>query len=435
MICAIDATHDPNLRSWVESANEAKTDFPIQNLPLGVFQHLGSAETPHIGVAIGNQILDLAACHTLGLLDALPEPLQAACAAPDLNSLMAMGRAASLPLRQHLSQLLRVEQSPIAVSQALIPMSHVQLLLPARIGDYTDFYASIFHATRVGKLFRPDNPLLPNYKYVPIAYHGRASSIVPSGTSIQRPSGQRKRADDAAPTFCPSQSLDYELEVGCFVGAGNELGQAVAIAQAEDHLFGLCLVNDWSARDLQAWEYQPLGPFLAKSFATTLSPWVVTMEALSPFRCPAFTRPSHDPLTLPYLTSSANHEQGGIALTLDVFLSSAQMRQREITPLHLSRSNFRQMYWTVAQMLTHHTSNGCNLRPGDLFASGTVSGMEAESAGCLLELTQHGTQPILLPTGEVRSFLERGDEVILRGYCEKEGYTQIGLGECRGQIT
>ncbi|PSB32061.1 fumarylacetoacetase [Stenomitos frigidus] len=434
MICAIDATHDPNLRSWVESANEAKTDFPIQNLPLGVFQRLGSAETPRIGVAIGHQILDLAACHTIGLLDALPEPVQMACVAPNLNDLMAMGRSASLPLRHHLSQLLRVGQDPITVSQALVSMSHMQLLLPAQIGDYTDFYASIFHATRVGKLFRPDNPLLPNYKYVPIAYHGRASSIVPSGTPILRPSGQWKRPDDAAPTFAPSQLLDYELEVGCFVGVGNALGQAVAIAQAEDHLFGLCLVNDWSARDLQAWEYQPLGPFLAKSFATTLSPWVVTMEALAPFRCPAFARPSPDPQPLPYLTSSANQEHGGIALTLEVFLSSAQMRQQEIPPLRLSHSHFQQMYWTVAQMLTHHTSNGCNLRPGDLLASGTVSGMEAGSAGCLLELTQRGTQPIRLPTGEARSFLEAGDAVILRGYCERDGYTRIGLGECRGQV-
>jgi fumarylacetoacetase len=431
MICAIDATHDPNLRSWVESANHPNTDFPIQNLPFGVFQHADS--TPHIGVAIGDQILDLAACHALGWLDALPEPVRAACAAPSLNSLMALGRAASLPLRHHLSQLLRVGEEPTA-SQALVSMAQVQMQLPATIGDYTDFYASIFHATRVGKLFRPDNPLLPNYKYVPIAYHGRASSLVLSGTPIPRPSGQWKRPDDAVPTFAPCQQLDYELEVGCFVGTGNALGQAVAIAQAEDHLFGLCLVNDWSARDIQAWEYQPLGPFLAKSFATTLSPWVVTMEALAPFRSPAFTRPATDPPALPYLTSAENQEQGGIALTLEVLLWSAQMRQQGMPPLRLSQSHFQQLYWTVAQMLTHHTSNGCNLRPGDLLASGTVSGQEADSAGCLLELTQRGTQPIQLPTGEVRSFLQAGDEVILRGYCQRQGYASIGLGECRGQV-
>lgn len=434
MIRTIDATHDPNLRSWVESANEAKTDFPIQNLPFGVFQRLDRAEPPRVGVAIGNQILDLAACHTLGLLDGLPKPVQAACHASTLNELMALGRTASLPLRHHLSQLLRVGQDVATIRQALVPMSQAQLLLPAQIGDYTDFYASIFHATNVGKLFRPDNPLLPNYKYVPIAYHGRASSIVPSGTPIQRPSGQWKLPDASAPTFAPSQSLDYELEVGCFVGTGNELGQAVAIGKAEDHLFGLCLVNDWSARDLQAWEYQPLGPFLAKSFVTTLSPWVVTMEALAPFRTLAFARPADDPSPLPYLTSPENQDHGGIALTLDVFLSSVQMRQMDIPPLRVSHSHFQQMYWTVAQMLTHHTSNGCNLRPGDLFASGTVSGMEAGSAGCLLELTQRGTQPLSLPTGEARSFLEKGDEVILRGYCEQEGYTRIGLGECCGRV-
>ncbi|HIK17863.1 MAG TPA: fumarylacetoacetase [Leptolyngbyaceae cyanobacterium M33_DOE_097] len=434
MICAIDATHDPNLQSWVESANEAQTDFPIQNLPFGVFQHSGGAETPRIGVAIGDQILDLAACYTLGLLKSLPEPVQVACAASSLNALMAMGRAASLPLRHHLSQLLQVGQDPVTVRQALVPMSKARLLLPAQIGDYTDFYASIFHATNVGKLFRPDNPLLPNYKYVPIAYHGRASSIVPSDTPIQRPCGQWKSANDPAPTFAPSRLLDYELEVGCFVSLGNELGQTVEIEHAEDHLFGLCLVNDWSARDIQAWEYQPLGPFLAKSFATTLSPWVVTLEALAPFRGTAFARPDQDPPPLPYLTSSINQEQGGITLTLDVFLSSAQMRQQDIPALHLSRSNFQQMYWTVAQMLTHHTSNGCNLRPGDLFASGTVSGVEPESAGSLLELTQRGTQPIHLPTGETRSFLEEGDEVTLRGYCKRQGYVQIGLGVCRGQV-
>jgi fumarylacetoacetase len=434
MICAIDATHDPNLRSWIESANQADTDFPIQNLPFGVFQRRGNADQARIGVAIGDQILDLAACRAIGLLQELSEPLQSACSASTLNPLMALGRTASLELRHHLSQLLQAGNAHPAASQILVPLAAAALGLPAAIGDYTDFYASIFHATNVGKLFRPDQPLLPNYKYVPIAYHGRASSIVPSGTPILRPQGQRKRPEDSVPTFAPAQMLDYELEVGSFVGTGNQMGQPVSIDQAEDHLFGLCLVNDWSARDIQAWEYQPLGPFLAKSFATTLSPWVVTLEALAPFRCPAFSRAVTDPPTLPYLTSAANHQLGGIQLTLDVLLSSAQMREENIPPVRLSHGSFQTMYWTIAQMLTHHTSNGCNLRPGDLLASGTVSGAEAGTQGSLLELTQRGTQPIALPTGETRSFLLEGDEVTLRGYCKQAGYTQIGLGECRGLV-
>lgn len=428
----IDSTHNPNLCSWVDSANSADTDFPIQNLPFGVFQRRDTADSPRIGVAIGNQILDLTACYAAELLQELPQPLQAACTAHTLNPLMALGRTAALQLRHRLSQLLRVESAPLS-SNILVPQSDAQLLVPAAIGDYTDFYASIFHATHVGKLFRPDQPLLPNYKYVPIAYHGRASSIIPGGTPIQRPSGQQKQPQDNAPTFALSQMLDYELEVGCLIGRGNEQGQPIAIDRAEDHLFGLCLVNDWSARDIQAWEYQPLGPFLSKNFATTLSPWIVTLEALAPFRCPV-VRPPDDPPPLPYLTSTINQQQGGIDLTLEVWLTSAQMRQEKIPPLRLSRSSFRQMYWTLAQLLTHHTSNGCNLRPGDLLASGTVSGAEPDTGGCLLELTQRGTQPVTLPGGEVRSFLTEGDEVTLRGYCERQGYRRIGLGECRGLV-
>lgn len=434
MIASIDATHEPNLQSWVESANHPDTDFPIQNLPFGVFQRQGEREAARIGVAIGDLILDLKACYAMGILQGLPESLQMACLTPNLNFLMALGRTASLSLRHFLSQFLRAGQSPPSADQILIPMSDAHLLLPAAIGDYTDFYASIFHATNVGKLFRPDNPLLPNYKYVPIAYHGRASSLVPSGTPIKRPHGQRKRPEDSAPTFAPSQMLDYELEVGCFIGLENDLGQAIAIDRSEEHLFGLCLVNDWSARDIQAWEYQPLGPFLAKNFATTLSPWVVTLDALAPFRCPAFVRGEDDPPALPYLTSTTNQQAGGIHLTLEVLLSSAQMRQEKMPPMRLSYSNLKYLYWTVAQMLTHHASNGCNLRTGDLFATGTVSGPEAGTQGCLLELTQRGTQPITLPTDETRSFLLEGDEVILKGYCEREGYRRIGLGECRGTI-
>ncbi len=435
MIRPIDATHDPSLHSWVESANQKDTDFPIQNLPFGVFRTKDSGETSRIGVAIGDQILDLALCCEVGLLQELPQELQDACAASNLNQLMAMGSGAWSALRYRLSDLLRSDrQKPPPETEILIPMSEAELLLPASIGDYTDFYASIFHATNVGKFFRPDNPLLPNYKYVPIAYHGRASSIVPTGTSVQRPKGQIKDPEAPAPSFLPSQRLDYELEVGFFIGVGNELSQPISIDNAEEHIFGLCLVNDWSARDIQAWEYQPLGPFLSKSFATTISPWVVTLEALAPFRCPAFERAEADPPPLPYLYSPLDARLGGIELTVEVLLRSAQMRDRGMAPLRLSHASFQQMYWTLAQMLTHHSSNGCNLRSGDLLASGTVSGAEEDSQGCLLELTQRGSKSIELPTGEVRSFLANGDEVILRGYCEKEGYARVGFGECWGIV-
>ncbi|HEY9751059.1 MAG TPA: fumarylacetoacetase [Allocoleopsis sp.] len=435
MSAAINATHDPNLRSWVESANQPDTDFPIQNLPLGVFRRRNSTEYPRLGVAIGDQILDLLLCHERGLLEGLPGDLQAACVDSNLNALMALGNQAASALRQRLSELLRSPQQDASVSpDLLLPMLEAEMLLPAAIADYTDFYASIFHATNVGKLFRPDNPLLPNYKYVPIAYHGRASSIVVSGTPIQRPNGQRKPADATMPSFGPCQMLDYELEVGAFVGVGNELGAAIAIDQAEDYLFGLCLVNDWSARDIQAWEYQPLGPFLAKNFATSISPWIVTLEALAPFRSSAFQRAEGDPEPLLYLSSERDRQQGGINLTVEVLLCSAQMQAVGMEPVRVSRGSFQQMYWTLAQMLTHHASNGCNLRPADLLASGTISGPEPGSQGCLLEMTQRGAQPIELPTGERRSFLMDGDEVILRGYCEKPGYTRIGLGTCQGTV-
>jgi fumarylacetoacetase len=431
---SIDTTHDPNLRSWVESANQPDTDFPIQNLPFGVFRRPGSQEA-RIGVAIGDRILDLVQCHAENLFQDLPEPLQTGCLAPNLNALMALGREASSSLRQWLSHLLRSGTEIPSASHLLVPTIEAELLLPASIGDYTDFYASIFHATNVGKLFRPDNPLLPNYKYIPIAYHGRASSLVPTGTPIHRPNGQRKRPEDTVPSFGPARSLDYELEVGFFVSQGNELGEGISLSTAEDRIFGLCLVNDWSARDIQAWEYQPLGPFLAKSFATTLSPWVVTLEALAPFRCAAFSRPPEDPLPLPYLTDCLNAAQGGIDLTLEVYLRTAQMREQNLEPFRISRGSFRQMYWTIAQMLTHHGSNGCNLRPGDLLASGTVSGPEPGSQGCLLEITQRGAEPIELSSGETRSFLLEGDEVILRGYCEKFGFVRIGFGESQGIIS
>jgi fumarylacetoacetase len=313
-------------------------------------------------------------------------------------------------------------------------MSEVEMLLPAAIGDYTDFYSSVHHATNVGKLFRPDNPLLPNYKYVPIAYHGRSSSIVISGTPVRRPSGQIKDQAAEKPNFGPSKALDYELEVGFFIGPGNNLGDPVGIDQAREHIFGLCLLNDWSARDIQSWEYQPLGPFLAKNFATTISPWVVPLEALEPFRMPAPERPEGDPQPLPYLNSVQECAQGGINLTLEAWILTQKMREAGLEPLRLCKSNLRDVYWTLGQMLTHHTSGGCNLRPGDLLATGTVSGASPDARGCLLEQTQRGAQPVQLPDGETRKFLENGDEVILRGYCEREGFVRIGLGECRGRI-
>ena len=431
----INHTHNPDLRSWVESANQPDTDFPIQNLPFGVFRRRNSSQTPHIGVAIGDRVLDLAVIQERGILQELPEQLQVACLEPQLNSLMSLGSGASSSLRNCLSKIMRSD-SPITpeITNSLLTMDEIELLLPVKIGDYTDFYASIFHATNVGKLFRPDNPLLPNYKYVPIAYHGRASSIVISGTLVKRPQGQRKPPQEQVPSFGASELLDYEVEIGFFVGAGNELGLPITIDDAQRHIFGLCLVNDWSARDIQAWEYQPLGPFLGKSFATSISPWVVTLEALAPFRCRAFPRTQGDPQPLPYLSSPLDNQQGGIDITLEMYISSLQMRQESIEPLLLSRVSFNQMYWTLAQMLTHHSSNGCNLCSGDLLASGTVSGVEEDSKGSLLEISQRGSKAIALPTGEKRRFLVDGDEVILRGYCKKKGYVKIGFGECRGIV-
>ena len=434
MIYKLDETHDPKVRSWVESANGDDSDFPIQNLPFGVFKRRGEHRAARIGLAIGDHVLDLYALQHKGLLAG--EEAATACATASLNLLMAAGAKATHSLRRRLHAILRENATAsdrAGAAPHLFPQAEVDLLLPAEIGDYTDFYASIFHATNVGKLFRPDNPLLPNYKYIPIGYHGRASSLVPSGTAVRRPSGQT-RDGEADPKFGPSKALDYELELGFFVSSGNSLGESIPIAKAEEHIFGVCLLNDWSARDIQAWEYQPLGPFLGKSFATTLSPWVVTMEALAPFRVPAFARPQGDPGPLPYLTNPDDQSHGGLDLRLEASLLSPQMRDAGSQPLMLGRSNFRDMYWTMAQMLAHHASNGCNLRPADLMASGTVSGPEKTARGCLLELTSRGKEPVTLPTGEQRKFLEDGDEVILRGYCQREGFRRIGLGSCRGVI-
>jgi len=428
----LDASHDAAVRSWVEAANEPATDFPIQNLPFGVFRTAASGPA-RVGVAIGDHILDLARCRESGLLGALPGELAGACAASDLAPLAALGRPAWSLLRRTLAALLRHGETPRL--ELLVPRREAELLLPFAVGDYTDFYASIHHATNVGRLFRPDNPLLPNYKHLPIGYHGRASSLVVSGTPVRRPLGQRRPPEADAPGFGPSQLLDYELEVGAFVGPGNPLGEPIPIARVEEHLFGLCLVNDWSARDVQAWEYQPLGPFLGKSFATTVSPWVVTLEALAPFRCPPSPRPPGDPAPLAYLDDAADRAGGAFDLTLEVWLRTEAMRAAGAQPFRLSRGSLREMYWTFNQLLAHHASNGCNLRTGDLVASGTVSGPDPGSLGCLLELTRRGTRPLTLPTGEERRFLADDDEVILRGFCEREGFARVGFGECVGRVT
>jgi fumarylacetoacetase len=426
----MNATHDPQRQSWVPSANRPGGTFPIQNLPFGVFAGVSG---PTIGVAIGDEVLDLRGCSPL--LGALGADTVDACAAITLNALMAVGPTGWSALRARLSDLLRADHPQAADHQRalgphLVAMADVRMLKPAVIGDYTDFYASIDHARNVGRLFRPDNPLLPNYKYVPIGYHGRASSIVISGSTVRRPRGQIVSSPGAAPRFSSTRALDYEIEVGFFIGAGNRLGEKIDIEDAASHLFGVCLLSDWTARDIQAWEYQPLGPFLAKSFATSISPWIVTMEALAPFRIGAYARPAEDPAPLAYLKSEKDMREGGVDLTVEVYLRSAAMDEG----IRVSRSNLRQLYWTAAQLVAHHTSNGCNLQPGDLLGSGTVSGPEYEALGCLLELTQNGREPISLVAGERRGFLEDGDEVVFRGYCERDGFAGIGLGECRGTV-
>jgi fumarylacetoacetase len=417
------------VKSWVASANDPATEFPLANLPYGVFIH---AHRTRIGVAIGDRILDLQACASESLLASLPSAVVDACTGSLLNPLMALGPQAWSALRARVTQLLREDAAPDdrrRIEATLVPMNEAEMQLPAQIGDYTDFYASIHHATRVGKLFRPDNPLLPNYKYVPIGYHGRASSIVVSGHEIQRPSGQTKKPQDAEPVFGPARSMDYELEVGLFIGAGNPLGHAIPIEQAEQHIFGLCLVNDWSARDIQSWEYQPLGPFLAKNFATTISPWIIPLEALAPYRVAPAPRELGDPAPLPYLSCATQ----AIDVTLEVYLQSRRMRDEGREAVRLSRGNLRDLYWTPAQLVTHHASNGCNLRPGDLLATGTISGPEEGSEGCLLEM-KHRAEPVRLPTGETRTFLEDGDTVTLRGYAQREGLPLIGFGACAGAI-
>jgi fumarylacetoacetase len=412
----MDSTHDPNLKSWVESANEPGCDFPIQNLPFGIFKRKGAKESPRGGVAIGDQILDLAA---IGIKTG-----------PTLNGIASLGRPAWRRLRAQLSKGLSEEKPNKRFARYLLPMKQAELFLPVAIGDYTDFFTGIHHATNMGRMLRPDNPLLPNYKWVPIGYHGRSSSIVVSGSQVVRPRGQIKAPDAAAPQFAASRRLDYEAELGFVIGPGNALGKPIGIGKALDHVFGALLLNDWSARDVQGWEYQPLGPFLAKSFATTISPWIVTREALEPYRCPAFPRAEGDPKPLPYLWDEADQREGGFSIEVEMHLRTEKMK----APVRLSRASFRDSYWTPAQLVAHHTSNGCNLRPGDLLGSGTISGATPDSFGSMMELTQGGKNPLALPGGESRAFLEDGDEVIQRARCTREGYATIGFGEARGTI-
>ena len=432
MAVALDETHDPGRRSFVETANQPGGDFPIQNLPFCVFRPRGSPTRGRIGIGIGDQILDAGAAAREGLL-ADAGAAADALLAPTLNLLMELGPAAWRRLRRAISALLSAEAEPHRWHSAagmLVPMAQAEWMMPADIGDFTDFYASIVHATNVGRLLRPDNPLLPNYKWVPIGYHGRGSSVSVSGTPVVRPRGQTKAPDAIEPRFGPSGRLDFETELGFFVGQGNLLGRPIPIEAARDHVFGVCLLNDWSARDIQAWEYQPLGPFLAKSFASTISPFVVTMDALAPFRVPAYARPAGDPKPLPYLDDAQDQASGGLDIRIGVFLETEKMRRIGQAPHALAQVRYEDMYWTIAQLLAHHTSNGCNLRPGDLIGSGTVSSREPGALGSLMELTQGGRAPLRLPGGETRTFLEDGDAVIFRAHCERDGAVRIGFGEC-----
>ena len=423
-------THAPALESWVDGA--AETDFPVQNLPFGVYADPRTGRG-RIGIAIGDRILDVARARSAGVIGGAADDAAGACEGETLNALMAMGGSHWSALRKAASRALRNdteegEAARAAADEILVAMADVEMLLPARIGDFTDFYASLHHATNVGRMLRPDNPLMPNYKHVPVAYHGRASSVVASGAPCLRPVGQSKGGDE--PSFGPSKALDFETEMGVYVGPGNPMGQPVSIAEAEDHLFGLCILNDWSARDVQAWEYQPLGPFLAKSFVTHVSPWVVTLEALAPFRRAPEPRAPGDPRPLRYLSPPSG--DGALDVRIEVLLASRRMREEGSAPATLTVTNMRHLYWTIFQMLTHHASNGCNMRPGDLIGTGTISGPEGDSLGCLLEITKRGSEPLSLPTGEERKFLEDGDELTMRAWCE--GEYRIGFGECRAVV-
>lgn len=430
----LNETHDAQLKSWVESANDGRTDFPIQNLPFAVFRRKNSSEHFRGGVAIGDRVLDLQALHSAGLIaDARAQRAAIAASADSLNDFMALGHTSWSALRLEISRGLRVGASAQSAWQkCLVAQDDVEYKLPADIGDYTDFYTSIHHASNVGKLFRPDQPLMPNYQWIPIGYHGRASSIVVSGQNFHRPKSQIKTPNDDAPQLKPSQKLDYELELGAYIGVGNSLGTAISIDEYGQHVFGLSLLNDWSARDVQAWEYQPLGPFLSKNFASSVSPWIVTLEALAPFMT-AWTRPADHPQPLDYLDSAAHRAHGALNISLDVFLQTATMRERD-TWHHVSHGNYKDAYWTLAQMVAHHSINGCNLRAGDLLGSGTQSGDTLEQAGALIELTANGANPLTLSNGETRTFLQDFDSVKMSAYCAADGFVKIGFGEVVGQV-
>lgn len=431
----IDESHDPKRRSWVESANGHR-DFPIQNLPLGVFSTPGNKgdDTPRGGIAIGERVLDLRALAQSGLLNGDAQSAAKAGSQETLNTLLGLDAGSRRALRRRVSELLSDDAHRDNMEPLLHDMAVCTLHLPTRIGDYTDFYVGIHHAMNIGKQFRPDNPLLPNYKYVPIGYHGRASSVRLSGTPVPRPNGQRKGPDDAEPQYGPSRRLDYELELGIWIGSGNSLGEPIPIKDASRHIAGLSILNDWSARDLQAWEYQPLGPFLAKNFLTSVSPWIVTSEALAPFRTAQPPRPEGDPKPLPYLFDDEDQRHGAYQLNLEVALATRAMRESNLPAHRLSRGPATNMYWTAAQMVAHHSCNGCDLHPGDLFGSGTISTPDDSGRGSLLEISQGGKQPLKLENGEERGFLESGDEVIMRVRAEAEGYVSIGFGECRGTV-
>lgn len=432
----LDATHDPARTSWVASAN-GHAAFPLQNLPLGVFSP--AAGSPRGGVAIGDAILDLQAALEAGLFSGIARDAAEAASGSTLNPLLALGAGARRALRQRLSDVLDANSADRAKLQALAGRllhraADCTLHVPAAIGDYTDFFAGIHHATTAGRINRPDNPLMPNYKYLPVAYHSRASSVCASGMDVRRPNGQRKAPDEAAPRFGPCRNLDYELELGVWIGPGNPLGQPIPVGEAAEHIAGFCLLNDWSARDIQVWEMPPLGPFLAKSFQTSISPWIVTPEALAPFRMAQPPRPAGDPTPLPHLFDAADQKGGALDIGFEVLLLTPAMRDAGQAPHRLSAARGDVLYWSVAQMVAHHTSNGCNLRPGDLFGSGTLSGLERGTEGCLMEMTRGGGEPVALPNGETRRYLEDGDEVILQAHCRREGRVPIGFGECRGRV-
>ena len=433
----LNHTHDADTHSWLDSANASGTDFPIQNLPFGVFRRRGSSETFRGGVAIGDQVIDLAVIDREGVLSGLAAQAVSACTGYALNAFLALGPLAWRALRHALFDLLKAGASgpgAQALRASLVPQSEVEHRVPTRIGNYTDFYTSIHHARNVGRVIRPDDPLTPNFQWLPIAYHGRASSVVVSGTPFKRPMGQAMPAGAQAPVYGACKRLDHELELGFYFGPGNAMGTPIPLAEAEDHIFGMCLLNDWSARDHQFWEMNPLGPFLGKNFCTTVSPWIVTLEALAPYRVP-FARPAEEPQPLAYLDGPANTQHGGVDVQLEVLIESRLHRERSVPPDRLSATSFRHQYWTIAQMVAQHSVGGCNLQPGDLLGTGTISGPTPEQAGAMVELSQGGTRSIPLPgTDEARTFLEDGDAIILRGWCEKPGAARIGFGENRGEV-